>query len=232
MGWNNATYLAPTALILAAALIGAGCSRQARTPQVNPVAACGADPVLAQLKQALLPAPSFADSRYLDTVQRARIALSDLRLAGFNPEAGASNCTATAHLMARDLPQDAATTLQISYTAGRGPDGQVYVNGLEAMGGAELDQFAKLLQPSGAAHVVAAAPKPSAPPPPPEPPKPETQNSLGNSTGTSPGNSAGDSRPGLSDEAQQLVDQAGDTRASGDAAAVNNTSSPQPNGMR
>jgi hypothetical protein len=181
--------------------------------------------VLAQLKQALLPAPSFADARYLDAVQHARIALSDLQLAGFNPDAGASNCTATAHLMARGLPPGAADTLQLAYTAGRGPDGQVYVNGLQARGGAELDQFAKLLQPSGAAHVVAATtPKPAPPPPPPEPPKPEAQNSLGNSTG--------DSRPGLSDEAQRLVDQAGDTRASSDDAAVNNTSSPQPDGMR
>jgi hypothetical protein len=214
MGWKSATYL-----VLAAALCGAGCSRQAKVPQVNPVAACGSSAVLAQLKQALLPAPSFADPRYLDRVQHARIALSDLRLAGYNPDAAASNCSATAYLMARGVPQGGAATMQITYTAGRGPDGQVYLNGLEATAGGEVDQFAKLLQPKEA-HAAAAAKPELPPPPPPAPaPKPEVQNATGD-------------RPGLSDETQRLVDQAGDTRAADDNTSDNNVSSPQPNSLR
>jgi hypothetical protein len=214
MGWKSATYLA-----LALALFGAGCSRQAKAPQVNPVAACGSSAVLAQLKQALLPAPSFADPRYLDRVQQARIALSDLKLAGYNPDAAASNCTATAYLLARGVPQGGMAALQITYTAGRGPGGQVYLNGLEAVAGGEVDQFAKLLQPKGVQAAATTAPKPQPLPPPPPAPKPEVQNVAGD-------------RPGLSDETQKLVDQAGDTRAASDDVSDNTASSPQPNSMR
>ncbi len=214
MGRNSATYL-----ILALALGGAGCSRQARVPQVNPVAACGSAAVLAQLKQTLLPISPSADADQTRQIERARIALSDLRLAGFNPDAGASNCTATAYLMARGVPQGGAGALSIAYTAGRGPDGQVYVSGLQAAGGAELDQFAKLLAPKPT-HVAATAAAPKPPPPLPPPPKPEVQNT----SGAAPSN--------LSDETQQLVDQAGDTRASGDDSSGNNVSSPQPNSVR
>jgi hypothetical protein len=214
MGWKSATYLA-----CALALGGAGCSRQAKMPQVNPLAACGSSAILAQLKQALLPTPSFADPHYLDRVQQARIALSDLRLAGYNPDAGASNCSATVYLMARGVPQGGAAMMQITYTAGRGPGGQVYLNGLETVASGEVDQFAKLLQPA-----EAAAAKPRLPPPPPPAPEaPAPQTAVQNATGD---------RPGPSDEIQRLIDQAGDTRAADDNTSGNDVSSPQPNSMR
>lgn len=215
MGRKSAIYLA-----LALTLGAAGCSQQARTPQVNPVAACGSSAVLAQVKEALLPTTPSSDPAYLDKVQRAEVALSELRLAGFDANAGASSCTATAYLMARGIAGGDARVLQLAYTAGRGPDGQVYVSGLQAQGGGQLDQFAKLLNPKPAHVAAAVAPKPTpAPPPPALTPKSEPENTTGAAPST------------LSDETQRLVDQAGDTRASGDVSSDNNVSSPQPNSL-
>jgi len=193
--------------LLTAPLICAGCHREETAPRMDTTAACGSDVTLAQLKQSLLPPQDHPGRRYLQRAQAARITLSDITLTGYDQSTGTAHCQATAHLISPPVQSDPLAVQQISYTSQQQPDGSVRISSPHALEDGGLDQFPKLLRQkptlSPPAHVASSARPPV-----------DADSATAPSTGPA---------ANLSDEAQRLVDQAGDTRPASDNRTDGNT---------